>query len=84
MLKLSESAAKLIIDIMNEQGLDPLRDVFVITENKEGFAISFTRDLATTEIISGLRVAYRGTPLEIDVPVNGQKGLIFTGVQHKC
>ena len=78
MLSLSEAAAKLVRRIMVEQGLDPERDVFEVTENDEGFAISFTRDLTATHVVAGLRVFYRGSPLAIDVATGGQMGLVFT------
>ena len=78
MLRLSESAAKLIINIMVQQGLDPLRDVFEGVKTDDGFAVSFTRDLTATEIVNGLRVSYRGSLLEIDIAKDGQMGLIFT------
>lgn len=77
MLKISDLAAQLIIKIMVDQGLDPLRDVFEISQNDEGYAISFTRDLAPTEICNGLRIYYRGSPLEIDISSDSQIGLIF-------
>lgn len=78
MLRISESAAKLIVNIMSQQGLDTLRDVFEVAENKEGFAISFTRDLTPTQIVNGLRVSYRGSPLDIDIARDGAIGLVFT------
>jgi hypothetical protein len=78
MLRLSETAAKLIINIMVQQGLDPLRDVFEVVTTNDGFAVSFTRDLTPTEIVNGLRISYRGARLEIDIAKSGQMGLIFT------
>jgi hypothetical protein len=78
MLRLSDAAANLIINIMVQQGLDPLRDVCEIAENEEGFAISFTRDLAPTEVVSGLRVFYRGSPLGINLAEGVKRGLVFT------
>lgn len=77
MLRISEAAAKLISNIMDQQGLDTLRDVFEVEENDEGFAVSFTRDLTPTEVPHGLRVFYRGSPLEIDLSQSGDIGLIF-------
>lgn len=78
MLRLSGAAAKLIINIMVQQGLDPLRDVFEVAEKDDGFFVSFTRDLPATEIVNGLRVSYRGVPLQIDISKDGKIGLIFT------
>jgi hypothetical protein len=78
MLILSESAAKVILNIMRNNDLDPQRDVFQIDSYEEGYSITFARDLAPTDIVHGLRVYYRGDRLSVDVCIGDTKGLIFT------
>ncbi len=67
MIEIEKDVADIILDILVNQGLDPLRDVFVVHEVEKGYAVDFARDVTPTAILHGLRVHHRGDSLYIDL-----------------
>ena len=84
-MKMTESAALAILDIMKQHDLDPKNTSLRLEENKKGaFSIFFSKDLTGSEInIHGLKVLVSRTINKENLIIdfcespNKQKGLLF-------